>query len=246
MIVRVIGGSALGATGVVCLGRRAPRFPGDRYGRGGGRYPTAGRAGSGRDDGGRKGCDGSGRGPPRGGLFVGVRGVVSGTWRSALSATGGRGLGLGSSTRSRNVGGTKRPVRFVTVDVAALNCADGVCSTGVRTGGVPSGSRAAGGGVTGAGGGGASTVFGGGGASTVSGGGEASTVSGGGEASTVSGGGEASTVSGGGEVALVLIAESSATSVRVSVAVEVSAVASMSTAACFAALADLMSLGGPS
>jgi hypothetical protein len=44
----------------------------------------------------------------------------------------------------------------------------------------------------------------------------------------------------------VSIAESSATSICSSVTVAASVVASMSTAACFTALADLMSLGGPS
>ena len=256
VIVRVIGGRAFGITGADGLPRRAPRRPGDRYGRGGGRYPTAGRAGSGRDDGGLTGCDGNGLGPPSG-WPVGVRGAdagraAAGTWRSIPSVVRGRGRGFGSSTRSRNVGGTKRPaglaglVAFVTVDAAALGRAGGVCVSGVGSGGVTSGARATGGGVTGAGGVGASTASGGvDGTATRS----ICRAAGGGDGITSAAAGISTGDAVDGGASVVSIAAGSVASTGASVAVSVSAVASSSSAssaACFAALADLMSLGGPS
>ena len=60
-----------------------------------------------------------------------------------------RGRGFGSSTRSRSVGGTKRPVGLVTADVATFGGAGGVDPAGVVTGGATSGSRATGAGEEG-------------------------------------------------------------------------------------------------
>ena len=66
-MVLVIGGGSAGVATAWARARLyiAERFPPGRCGgRGGGRYPTAGLGGNGRDEPGRTGCPGRGLGPP--------------------------------------------------------------------------------------------------------------------------------------------------------------------------------------
>jgi len=142
-MVLVMGGGAFGTTGNWLLDRLSDRRPGDRYGRGGGRYPTAGRGGSERTEDGRTGWEGSGRGPPNGGcplgpLTVPVDLAASGERpdTSTVRPVGGFERGRDSSTRSRSVGGTSRPVGFVTVDTdAGFRCdAGGDCDASAAGG----------------------------------------------------------------------------------------------------------------
>ena len=107
-MVLVIGGGSAGVTTIWARARLycAERFPPGRCGgRGGGRYPTAGLGGNGRDEPGRTGCPGRGLGPPSEVL------VPCGVVEIILDVVGVFAIRFfGSSTLSRSVGGTTRPV----------------------------------------------------------------------------------------------------------------------------------------
>ena len=107
-MVLVIGGGAAGVATAWARARLyiAERFPPGRCGgRGGGRKPTAGLGGNGRDAPGRTGCPGRGLGPPS--EVLALCGIVE----IILDVVGVFAIRFrGSSTLSRSLGGTTRPV----------------------------------------------------------------------------------------------------------------------------------------